>query len=265
MLRRLINKKIIFFAASVALLAALLIPATTRTSSADDLTGRELLSVTRVAHGGAEYKGLQFVTARSTGFVNVAPIAGAGLGTGGAMAAVEVKLNLTDYQDNNSRRRLDVSPTGGAMMGPTFLVYTGNEGGGMYMGNQFRVSEAAASRHWGLMGFGTLNRAVDGMLTTARQRDEGNNYVVEVRFNPQDTIRYWIDKNTFLINKVTTRYNSTMLVEEQRSDYRKVSCMMLPFRVVTKLGGQRLADLSIDSYDLQTDVPSARFTLAVTP
>jgi hypothetical protein len=265
MFRRFINKKFIFLAACCAAFASLAIPAATRPASADDLTGRELLSVTRVAHGGSEYRGLQFVTAKAAGFVNVAPIAGVGLGTGGAMAAVEVKLNLTDYQDKDSRRRLDVTPTGGPAPGPTFLVYTGSTGGGMYMGNEFRVSEAAASRHWGLMGFGTLNRAVDGQLQTARQKDEGNNYVVEVKFNPQDTVRYWIDKNTFLINKVVTRYNSQVLVEEERGDYRKVSCMMLPFRIVTKLSGQRLADLTVDSYDLQTEVPSARFTMAVVP
>jgi hypothetical protein len=267
MFRRLINKKLIFLAACCAVVTALAIPATTRTGSADDLTGRELLSVTRVAQGGNEYRGLQFVTAKAAGFVNVAPIAGVGLGTGGAAAAVEVKLNLTDYQDVNGRRRLDVSATapGAATLGPTFLVYTGSNGGGMYMGNEFRVSEAAASRHWGLMGFSTLNRAVDGQLMTARQRDEGNDYVVEVKFNPEDTVRYWISKNTFLIDRVVTRYNSRVLVEEERSDYRKVSCMMLPFRIVTKLGGQRLADLSVDSYDLQTAVPSARFTMAIVP
>ena len=56
-----------------------------------------------------------------------------------------------------------------------------------------------------------------------------------------------------------------VLVEEERSDYSKVSCMMLPFRIVTKLGGQRLADLNVDSYDLQTAVPSARFTMTVVP
>ncbi len=266
MFRILTNKKFLFLAACCAFVTALAIPATTRTSSAQDLTGRELLAVTRVAHGGSEYRGLQYLTARANGFVNVAPIAGVGLGTGGAMAAVEVKLNLIDYQDRDSRRRLDVTPAGAMLApGPTFLVYTGSTGGGMYMGNEFRVSEAAASRHWGLMGFGTLNRAVDGQLQTARQRDEGNNYVVEVKFNPTDTLRYWIDKNSFLINKVVTRYNSRVLVEEERSDYRKVSCMMLPFRIVTKLSGQRLADLNVDSYDLQTAVPTARFTMAVVP
>ncbi|MBV9957467.1 MAG: hypothetical protein JO360_03565 [Acidobacteria bacterium] len=267
MFRRLLNKKFIFLAACCAVVTALAIPATTRTGKADDLTGRELLSVTRVAHGGNEYRGLQFVTAKASGFVNVAPIAGVGLGTGGAAAAVEVKLNLTDYQDVMGRRRLDVSATapGAVALGPTFLVYTGSSGGGMYMGNEFRVSEAAASRHWGLMGFSTLNRAVDGSLVSARQRDEGNDYVVEVKFNPEDTVRYWINKNTFLIDRVVTRYNSRVLVEEERSDYRKVSCMMLPFRIVTKLSGQRLADLNVDSYDLQTAVPSARFTMAVVP
>jgi hypothetical protein len=38
--------------------------------------------------------------------------------------------------------------------------------------------------------------------------------------------------------------------------------MMFPFRIVTKLQGQRLADLTIDSYDLQTAVPAAIFTIS---
>jgi hypothetical protein len=98
-----------------------------------------------------------------------------------------------------------------------------------------------------------------------RQPDQGGNYVVEVKFSPQDTVRYHISKNNFLINKVVTRYNSTVMVEEDRSDYRRVSCMMLPFRIITKLRGQRLADLTIDNYDLQTVVPAARFTMTATP
>jgi hypothetical protein len=267
MFRRLINKKFVFLAACCAAVAAVAIPATTRTTHADDNAGQMLLATARAVHGGAEFQGLQFLTAKSAGFVNVAPIAGAGLGTGGAAASVEVKLNLTDYQDKDGRRRLDVSATAPSMaaMGPTFLVYTGNSGGGMYMGNEFRVSDATASRHWGLMGFGTLNRAVDGQLEAAKQPDQANSYVVEVRYNPDDTVRYWIDKRTFFITKVVTRYKSKVIVEEERSDYRKVSCMWLPFRVVTRLGGQRLADLTIDSYDLQTEVPSARFTIAVVP
>jgi hypothetical protein len=134
----------------------------------------------------------------------------------------------------------------------------------MFSGNPFRVSEVAASRQWAMMGFGTLNRAVEGQLTTARQKDEGNNYVVEVKFNPTDTVRFWIDKSSFLTTRVQTRYNSQVMVEEDRSDYRRVSCMMLPFRIVTKLRGQRLADLTIDSYDIQTAVPGARFTLTAT-
>jgi hypothetical protein len=89
--------------------------------------------------------------------------------------------------------------------------------------------------------------------------------VVEVKFNPDDTVRYWINKQTFLIDKVTSRYRSTTMIEEDRSDYRKVSCMTLPFHIVTRLRGQRLADLTIDSYDLQTVVPAARFTLTATP
>lgn len=248
-----------------AAVAALAIPATTRTGSADDLSGIELMQVTRVAQGGAEYAGLQYLTARSQGFVNVAPFAAVGLGTGGVIAGqVEVRVNITDYQDHDLRRRLDVSPTG-PIVGSTFLVYTGTEGGGMFMGNVFRVSNVAASRQWAMMGFGTMNRAADGNLVARRQRDEvykgQPHYVVEVVFNPTDTVRFWINKRTFLTSRVVTRYNSQVLVEEDRSDYRKVSCLMLPFRIETRLSGQRLADLTIDSYDIQTVVPSARFTM----
>ena len=153
-------------------------------------------------------------------------------------------------------------------MGPTFLVYTGTEGGGMFMGNVFRVSEVAASRQWAMMGFATLNHAADGNLPALRQKDEMYNgqphYVVEVKFNPTDTVRYWINKRTFLTSRVLTRYNSRTMVEEERSDYRKVSCMNLPFRIVTKLSGQRLADLTVQSYDIQTVVPGARFTMTAT-
>ncbi len=263
MLRRMLKTRFFIFAACLLAVAALAIPTTTRPSSADDLTGRELLSVTRVAQGGTEYAGLQYVTARSQGFVNAAAFAASGASA--LAGAVEVKVNITDYQDRDMRRRLDISPTGGMVVGPTFLVYTGTTGGGMLMGQEVRVSEIAASRQWAMMGFSTLNRAIDGSLTTVRQRDEGNNYVVEVKFTAQDTVRFYINKSNFLISKVMTRYNSTVMVEEDRSDYRRVSCMMLPFRIVTRLRGQRLADLTIDNYDLQTVVPAARFTMSASP
>jgi hypothetical protein len=263
MSRSILKTKFLVLAACLLAVGALTIPATTRSAAADDLTGRELLSVTRVAQGGAEYRGLQYVTARSQGFVNAAAFAASGASV--LAGAVEVKVNITDYQDRDMRRRLDISPTGGMIIGPTFLVYTGTTGGGMIAGNEVRVSEIAASRQWAMMGFNTLNRAIDGSLMTVRQRDEGSNYVVEVKFSPQDTVRYYIDKSSFLINRVVTRYNSQVLIEEERSDYRRVSCMMLPFRVVTRLGGQRLADLTVDNYDLQTVVPSAVFTMTARP
>ncbi len=263
MFRHLSKRKVLLFVLCCAAVGALTLPATTITS-ADEFSGREILTVSRIAQGGAEYIGLQHVTIKANGFVNAAAFAG--MGANPLAGAVEVKLNITDYQDKSMRRRLDVSPTGGMMAGgPTFLVYTGSEGGGMFAGNQFRVSEVAASRHWAMMGFDTLNRAIEGQLVTARQKDEGNDYVVEVKFNAQDTVRYWINRQTFLIDKITTRYNSKVLIEEDRNDYRKVSCMMLPFHVVTRLAGQRLADLSIDSYDAVTDVPAARFTMTATP
>jgi hypothetical protein len=259
MIRRLINKKAVFLLACCTVVGLVAIPATTRTASADDLTGRELLSVTRVAMGGADYRNMQYVTANGSGFVNA--VAFASVGATALAGAVEVKVNVTDYQDRSMRRRLDISPTGGMIMGPTFLVYTGTAGGGMIMGNEIRVSEVAASRHWGMMGFNTLNRAIEGSLLTVRQPDQRGEYVVEVKFNAQDTIRYYISKDTFLINRVTSRFNSRVLIEETRSDYRRAGCMMLPFHVETKLGGQRLADIWIDTFDLQTAVPEARFTM----
>ena len=223
--------------------------------------------MTRVAHGGTEYAGLQYVTARAEGFVNAAAFASAGATT--VAGIVEVKLGITDYQDKDLRRRLDISPLGGGALGmgagPTFLVYTGTQGGGMYMGNEIRVSEIAASRQWAMMGFNTINLAIERQLVTARQRDEGNDYVVEVKFNSDDTVRYWINKQSFLIDKVVTRYKSQVMIEEDRSDYRRVSCMMLPFHIMTKLRGQRLADLTISNYDLQTVIPSARFTVTARP
>lgn len=263
MFRFLTNKKIRLAVLHFILVVALFVSSGAQIVLADGMTGRELLAVTRVAQGGVDYKGLQFVTSKSSGFVNVAPLAGVGLGTGGAVAAVEVKLNLTDYQDKDARRRLDVTPTSAsaALAGPTYLVWTGSEGGGMYMGNEFRVSETSASRHWGLMGFSTLNRAIEGELKTDRLDDQGNNYVIEVKFNNEDSLRYWIDKNSFLITRVVSYYNKKILVEEERSDYRRADCMMLPFRIVTKVRGQRLADLTIDTYDLKTEVPTARFKI----
>ncbi len=266
------KKRAAFAVSCCALIAALSVAAqiATRTVAADDLSGLELLRVTRLAQGGSEYSGLQFVTARSQGFVNMAPFASTGLGTNSSAisVAVEVKLNMTDFQDKDIRRRLDVTPTN-PVAGKTFLVYTGNESGGMYMGNEFRISETTAARQWALMGFATLNRAADGQFTAARQKDETEGgvryYVVDVKINSTDTVRYWINQNDFLIGKVMTRYNNKPLVEETRRDYRKVSCMMLPFRIVTRLNNQRVADLTIDNYDLQTVVPSATFTITATP
>ena len=137
----------------------------------------------------------------------------------------------------------------------------------MIFGTEFaRERGWAAIPHWGMMGFDTLNRAIEGQLVTARQKDEGIDYVVEVKFNPQDTIRYWINQQTFLIDKVVTRYNSQVLIEEERSNYKRADCMMLPFHIVTRLQGQRFADLAIESYDLKSTVPAATFTIAtVTP
>lgn len=235
-----------------------------------DLTGAEILRFSRIAHGGKEYEGLQNFSTKSEGFVNVAPLGVAGFGGGSTMGAVELKLKLVDYQDKNGRRRLDVQPTSPAMqVAPTYLVYTGTQGGGMYQGNEFRVSETAASRQWAMMGFAALNMAANGQLTIDRDKDVTENgikyYIVDVKFSPEDTVRYWIDQKDLLIAKAVTRYKTKVMIEETRSDYRKVSCMQLPFRIVTKLQGQKLADLTLDSYDLKTVVNEAKFTLTATP
>lgn len=228
------------------------------------LTGQELLRVTRVAQGGSQYAELQYITARSQGYVNVSLFGATALGTGGGIAPLEIKMNLVDYQSRQRRRRLTITPTV-AMVGETYLIYDGNAGGGMLQGNPFRVSEAAMSRQWAMMGFDTLNQAADGKLFVVRKDDVVENgmryYVVEVKFSPSDTVQYLIDERNFLIYKVRTRFNDKPLVEEIRSDYRMVSCMMLPFRIITKLQGQQLADLNISEYDLRTTIPTTYFVI----
>ena len=262
MLRRLMRRKALLFGAGCLAMIGLAIAAVPTRNSAAEFSGREILSVSRIAHGGADYATLQYVTVRASGFVNAVAFGAAGANPLGGMA--EVKLGITDYQDKMMRRRLEVNPTA-TLPGRTYLVFTGSTGGGMIFGNEFRVREAAASRHWGMMGFDTLNRAIEGQLVTARQSDEGNDYVVEVKFNSDDTVRYWINKQTFLIDKITTRYRSQVLIEEERSAYRRADCMMLPFHIVTRLQGQPLADLDITSYDLKTAVPAVTFTMTATP
>ena len=262
MLRVLIGKKALLLAFCCVSVIALALSATPTPNSAAEFSGREILSVSRIAHGGADYANLQYVTVQASGFVNAAAFGGIGANPLGGVA--EVKLRITDYQDKQMRRRLNVAPTT-VLPGNTFLVFTGSQGGGMLFGNEFRVSELAASRHWAMMGFDTLNRAIQGSLVTVRQSDQGNDYVVEVKFNSQDTVRYWINMQTFLIDKISTRYNSQVLIEEERSDYRRADCMMLPFHIVTRLNGQRFADLNIEAYDLKTAVAPAVFTMSVVP
>ena len=262
MLRNVLARRALFLGTCCLAMVAISVIATPTRNSAAEFTGREILSVARIAHGGVDYTNLQYVTVKANGFVNAVAFGSVGANPLGGMA--EVKLGITDYQDKQMRRRLEVAPTA-TLPGRTYLVFTGSTGGGMIFGNEFRVREAAASRHWGMMGFDTLNRAIEGQLVTARQGDDGNDYVVEVKFNADDTVRYWINKQTFLIDKITTRYRSQLLIEEERSNYRRADCMMLPFHFVTRLQGQPLADLDIQSYDLKTVVPAATFTMTATP
>ena len=267
MSRHLPSKRILAIASCGAIAIVLAVFSPTSTSTAQNLAGNELLSVTRVAHGGPEYAGLRYLTAYGEGLVSFTAFGVTPLGAG-VINQVQVRLTARDYQDRDLRRRLEVdSPSllGVVSSGPTFLVYTGNEGGGMFLGSPFRVNEVAGSRQWAMMGFNTLNLAADRSLPALRDRDEILNgtphYVVEVVFNPNDTVRYWINKSTFLISKVATRNNGITLIDEERSDYRRTSCLMLPYHIVTRLRGQQIADVLISRYDLQTEVPVGRFVL----
>jgi hypothetical protein len=254
------GRKTLLLVSCCCAVLALAVTTLTIPGAAADFSGREILSVSRIALGGADYARLQSVTVRARGFVNAAAFASMPVNPMGGVA--ELKVDLTDYQDRRMRRRLEVAPTA-ALPGRTYLVFTGTQGGGMVFGNEFRVTETTVSRHWAMMGFGTLNRAIEGELVTARQKDEGNDYVVEVKFNPEDVVRYWIDRETFLIDKITTRYNSRVIIEEERSDYRRADCMMLPFHVITRLQGQPFADLAIRGYDVKTGVPDSFFVISV--
>jgi hypothetical protein len=232
----------------------------------EDLRGIELLRIARVAHGGEAYRELKQISSKSSGYLNIAPFTGVNLGAmGNTAGAVELKVTLSDYQNSEMKRRLEVEPMAN-MPGKTFLSYTGAEGGGMFMNNPFRMSDTALPRQWAWMGFSTLNRAVEGQYQVARQRDEREGdssfYVVEVKFSPSDTVRFWINQKDFLISRVVTRYNSRILIEETRSDYRRVGCLLLPHKVVTRQNGMRLADLTIEKYDLESSAPSNTFSLA---
>src|SRR5262249_1301917 len=127
MLRRLMKKRLLLLTAGVLGVIALAIAATPTRNSAADFSGREILSVTRIAHGGADYATLQFVTVKASGFVNAVAFGAAGANPLGGMA--EVKLGITDYQDKQMRRRLEVNPTA-TLPGRTYLVFTGSTGGG---------------------------------------------------------------------------------------------------------------------------------------
>src|SRR6266849_1833318 len=128
MLRRLTGKRLLPLAFCCLAALALITTTTAIPNAAAEFTGREILSVSRIARGGADYAGLQHVTVQASGFVNAAAFGGLAANPLGAMA--EVKLKITDYQDKQMRRRLDVAPIAALGPGPTFLVFTGATGGG---------------------------------------------------------------------------------------------------------------------------------------
>ena len=72
MLRGSISRKVIMLVCCCVAAAAFATTTTTIPSVAADLTGREILSVSRIAHGGADYSNMQNVTVKAGGFVNAA-------------------------------------------------------------------------------------------------------------------------------------------------------------------------------------------------
>ena len=72
MVRRSIARKELLLACCCVAAAALATTTTTTASVAADLTGREILSVSRIAHGGADYANMQNVTVKAGGVVNAA-------------------------------------------------------------------------------------------------------------------------------------------------------------------------------------------------
>jgi hypothetical protein len=78
MLRGLIGKKALVFSFCCLSVIALTLSATPTPNAAADFTGREILSVSRIAHGGADYASLQNVTVQASGFVNAAAFGGIG-------------------------------------------------------------------------------------------------------------------------------------------------------------------------------------------
>src|ERR1700704_4866341 len=100
MLRRLPGKKALLLAFCCLAALALTITTTTVPNAAAEFTGREIPSVTRIAHGGPDYAGLQNVTVQASGFVNAAAFGGLAANPLGAMA--EVKLKITDYPDKQN-------------------------------------------------------------------------------------------------------------------------------------------------------------------
>ena len=69
MLRRSIGRKALMLAFCCLAALALVTTTTTIPNSAADFTGREILSVSRIAHGGVDYANMQS-TVRAGGFVN---------------------------------------------------------------------------------------------------------------------------------------------------------------------------------------------------
>ena len=71
-------RKLLFLCLSVSSVVVLALTGGTIKNSAADFTGREILSVSRIAHGGADYANMQNVTVKAGGFVNAAAFGGVG-------------------------------------------------------------------------------------------------------------------------------------------------------------------------------------------
>ena len=86
MLRKLMKRKALLLAAVCLGVVGLAITAAPTRNSAAEFTGREILSVARIAHGGADYASLQYVTVKRHRLCGAVAFGAAGANPLGGMA-----------------------------------------------------------------------------------------------------------------------------------------------------------------------------------
>jgi len=90
-------------------------------------------------------------------------------------------------------------------------------------GNEFRVRETAVSRHWAMMGFDTLKPGDRGFPGGRPPGRRGRRLCSGSEVQP-GKIQFvtGLTSSPFSSDKITTRFRSQVLIEEQRSNYRRL-------------------------------------------